>query len=49
MNIGYQMIKNEDIKIKINDRVLSVVNECKYLGLKITENNEKLRLSSRKI
>jgi hypothetical protein len=40
MNIGYQMIKNEDIKIKINDRVLPVVSECKYLGLKITEKNE---------
>ncbi len=40
MNLGHKIVNNEDIKIKINDKILPVVNECKYLGLNINENNE---------
>ena len=38
MNVGYKVINNEDIKIKIKELELPVVNECK--GLKINEENK---------
>jgi len=40
MNVGYKVLNNEQIKIKIDNVLLPVVNECKYLGLKIREDNE---------
>jgi hypothetical protein len=40
MNVGYKVLNNDQIKIKIDNVLLPVVNECKYLGLKIREDNE---------
>ncbi len=40
MNVGYKVLNNEQIKIKIDNVLQPVVNECKYLGLKIREDNE---------
>jgi hypothetical protein len=40
MNAGYKVVKNEKIKIKKDDISVPLVDECKYLGLKIREDNE---------
>jgi hypothetical protein len=40
MNICHKIINNEGIKIKKNKTYLPVIDECKYLGFLIREDNE---------
>jgi hypothetical protein len=40
MNIGHKIINNKDIETKKNERDFPVIDECKYLGFLISEDNE---------
>ncbi len=40
MNCGYKLYKNNQIMIKIGDKILETKDTCKYLGITLNENND---------